>query len=385
MTMKREAFSDLQLTTWMEEAIKLARKGAGFVAPNPMVGALVIDGTRVIGRGYHARYGEAHAEVNAINHALTQVDSLEGMTMVVTLEPCSHHGKTPPCCELIVSQGIRRVIVGMKDPNPLVAGRGIEYLKSNGIEVITGVLVPLIKELNQDFIHFIKSKRPLVTMKTAMTLDGKIAAYTGDSKWISGEDSRRYVHRLRQEMQGIMVGINTLITDDPSLTTRLSSEDLEHYQGVSHPVPIIVDSKGRMPLNCAIIANGQHERIIVATTSAMSEKKEEDLIEAGCEVMRFDGDDGYVDLEALIASLGGKGMSSILLEGGGTLNYSALTAGLVNKVISFIAPKFIGGQASPTPVGGKGISKMSEAIVLENKSLNIIGDDIMVEGWIGGA
>jgi len=361
---------------WMKAALALAKKGAGFVAPNPMVGALVIDETEVIGRGYHERCGEGHAEVNAVADALTKRTSLAGMTMVVTLEPCSHYGKTPPCAELILKHGIKKVIIAMKDPNPLVAGRGTRLLENSGVEVVVGIMEEEARQLNEAFIHHILKKTPYVVMKTAMTLDGKIATTTGDSKWVSGSASRKYVHRLRQELQGIMVGVNTVIIDDPQLTTRLE-EKL-----ISHPVPIIVDSKGRMPLESKLLTAGVHQKVIIATTEAMPKAKEEALQACGCTIIKTATVEGRVDLNELMQILGAEGINSILLEGGGTLNDSALKSGIVQKILSFIAPKMIGGSTAKTPVAGTGIPYMADAILLKDMGVEQIGEDILVTAYI---
>ncbi|MBN2898001.1 MAG: bifunctional diaminohydroxyphosphoribosylaminopyrimidine deaminase/5-amino-6-(5-phosphoribosylamino)uracil reductase RibD [Clostridia bacterium] len=364
---------------WMSEAIQLAKRGAGHVAPNPLVGALVLCGGQVIGRGYHERYGEAHAEINAIEDALRQRRDLEGCTLVVTLEPCSHFGKTPPCCERIAKEGITKVIVGMMDPNHLVAGRGIAYLKDWGIDVITGVLEDELQIVNEAFVHHITTKRPFVTMKTAMTLDGKIATVSGDSKWVSCEAARYWVHELRQASSGIMVGIGTILADDALLTTRLSHIREEN---ISHPIPIIVDSKGRIPLDAKVLNTGIDRPVIIATTAAMPDEKLEQLKAMGCSVYSLTGADARVDLGGLMAILGEIGVNSVLLEGGGTLNAAALEAGVVQKVISIVAPKLVGGRYGKTPVSGTGVEYMSEALILNQLSCRMLGEDVLIEGYL---
>jgi diaminohydroxyphosphoribosylaminopyrimidine deaminase/5-amino-6-(5-phosphoribosylamino)uracil reductase len=365
---------------WMQEVLTLARQGAGHVAPNPMVGAIIIKDNQVIGRGYHRQFGQAHAEVNAIEDAYKNTGSLIGTTLVVNLEPCSHYGKTPPCCRAIVEAGIRVVVMAMRDPNPLVAGRGVRYLRDQGVEVIESVLEEEARRLNEAFIHHIVTKRPYVTMKTAMTLDGKIACPSGDSKWISSQASRTYVHQLRQESAGIMVGIETILKDDAQLTTRLGGDQLSGV--ISHPIPIILDSKGRMPLDASVLRSKDHKEVIIATSQRIPSHKERDLIDLGCTVYKLPDLDGKVDLDALMATLGARGINSILLEGGGTLNFSALETGIVSKVISFISPKLIGGSTSKTPVEGRGICKMSDAIKLRDLTVRQINEDVVIEGYI---
>ena len=362
---------------WMRKAMILAEKGSGHVAPNPLVGAVIINNGALISQGFHSAYGGAHAEVNAIESARLP---LQGATLVVTLEPCSHHGNTPPCCERIVAGGISKVVIGIKDPNPLVSGRGIDYLREHGVTVLVGVLEEALNVQNEAFIHYISSKTPFITMKTAMTLDGKIATVTGDSRWVSGEDSRQRVHEMRQALQGIMVGVQTVIADNPLLTTRIENSLIKS----SHPVPIVVDSSGRIPLESKLIQCKEDRSIIIATTDQMSLEKENALKLKGCQIIRCESVNNRVDLRCLVKQLGQQGMSSILLEGGSRLNYSALEAGIVQKVVSFIAPKFIGGSRSKTPVGGCGIPKMSDAIELDGVTWEKSGSDICIKGYIKG-
>lgn len=347
-----------------------------------MVGALVVDGGRIVGRGYHQEYGSAHAEVNAIADAKQHYDTLKGMTMVVTLEPCSHHGKTPPCCDLIIKEQFAKVIIAMEDPNPLVAGRGIERLKAAGIEVVLGVMHYEAKDLNKAFIHHIVHKTPYVIMKTAMTLDGKIATASGDSKWVTGKEARKKVHQMRQAQQAIMVGVNTVCIDDPLLTTRLEDFDEKVYLKPLHPIPIVVDSKGRIPLSSRLLHAPEHKIVIIATTYQMPQEKAKSLEALGCQLIYTDTSNGQVDLNDLMNQLGKKGINSILLEGGGTLNYGALSKGIVQEIISFIAPKLIGGDYAKTPVAGTGLSSMADAIEVEEWVYTHYGKDLMIKGKI---
>ena len=296
--------------------------------------------------------------------------------MYVTLEPCSHFGKTPPCVKTIIDKRIKKVVIAMKDPNPLVAGRGIKILEERGIKVVTGVLEDKAKKLNEVFIKFITTGLPFCVLKTAATLDGKIAAYTGDSRWITNEESRQYVHKLRHKYSSIMVGIGTVLADDPLLTTRL-----KNISG-KNPVRIIVDTKGNIPLNAKVLKCRKDTKTIIATTEYANKEKLENIKKTGAEVIVTPPKNNKVDLLYLTKILGEKNIDSILLEGGSNLNYSALQEGIVDKVISFIAPKIIGGNLSKTPVGGKGIPCIKDAILLKNIEICKFEDDIMIESYI---
>lgn len=358
---------------FMERAIELAKLGIGFTSPNPLVGAVIVKEDKIIGEGYHEIYGGHHAEINTFKNATQDV---KGATMYVTLEPCSHYGKTPPCAEAIVKSGISKVIIGMKDPNPLVAGRGIKILKSNGIEVITGVLEDEMKKLNEIFIKYITTKEPFCILKTAMTLDGKIATKTGDSKWITNEESRNYVHEIRHSVSGIMVGIGTILKDNPSLTTRI--KDINGKD----PIRIIVDTYGRTPLDSKVLNNKSKSKTIIATTEKANPGIINKFKERNAEVLIIPIKNNKVDIKYLIKLLGEKGIDSILLEGGGTLNYSALNEGIIDKVISFIAPKIIGGKDAKTPVEGEGKTYINDCFNLENINLLRFNKDIVIEGYL---
>jgi len=358
---------------YIKRAITLAKKGMGWVNPNPMVGAVLVKDGRIIGEGYHEYFGGPHAEVNAI---LNATESVEGATLYVTLEPCSHHGKTPPCTDLILSKGIRRVVTSMMDPNPLVNGNGMKTLTEAGIEVEVIKGGSDAAELNELFVKFILTGKPFCTLKTAMTLDGKIATIENASRWISGEKSRRYVHELRQQYSAVMVGINTVIYDDPMLNTRRKGKKSRN------PLKVIVDSYGKIPLEAKVLAQDP-QLAIIATTENIEEVKKRDLERLGAQVLVCPPSDGMVDLVYLMLSLGRMGIDSVLLEGGSTLAFSALKNGIVDKVISFIAPKIIGGINAPTPVGGTGLTRMEEAIPVKNWKYRKIGEDLLVEGYIG--
>ena len=357
---------------YMRLAIEIAKKGAGKVNPNPMVGAVIVKDERVIGQGYHKYYGGNHAEVNAFENLS---DNPEGATIYVTLEPCSHYGKTPPCVDKISANKISKVVVGTLDPNPLVEGRGIKALKEAGIEVITGVLEEECKKLNEVFMKYILCKRPFVVLKTAMTLDGKIATESGESKWITSDKSRQEVHKLRNKLSAIMVGVNTVIKDNPELTCRL--------EGGKNPVRIIVDSKLRIPLGSNVVVDNLAQTI-VATTEVADKDKILVLEKLGVKVLIINSKNERVDLKSLMIELGKRGIDGILLEGGATLSFSALEENIVDKIQVYIAPKIIGGEKSKTSIGGKGIEKLSDAIMLNNMTVKSVGTDLLIEAYLKG-
>jgi diaminohydroxyphosphoribosylaminopyrimidine deaminase / 5-amino-6-(5-phosphoribosylamino)uracil reductase len=358
---------------YMERALELAKKGAGYTNPNPLVGAVIVKDGRIVGEGYHEVYGSHHAEVNAFRNA---TEDVKGATMYVTLEPCSHYGKTPPCAKAIVEKGIKKVIVALGDPNPEVAGRGIKILRDNGIEVVTGVLEEESRRLNEIFLKYITTKLPFCILKTAMTLDGKIAARTGDSKWITNEESRKYVHKLRHRVSSIMVGVGTIIQDDPLLNTRIQEES------GSDPIRIVVDTSGRTPLEARVLNIKSNSKTIIAVTELAPQEKLKEFERIGAEVIITPLMENRVDLKYLMKALGERKIDSVLLEGGSELNYSAMEAGIIDKVNAFIAPKFIGGREAKTPVGGLGRPLMKEALMLKDIEIHRFGDDIMIEGYI---
>lgn len=358
---------------YMKRALELAKKGVGYTNPNPLVGAVIVKEGRIIGEGYHQMYGGPHAEINAFTNA---TEDVAGATMYVTLEPCSHYGKTPPCANAIVEKKIKKVVIGLKDPNPLVSGKGIEILKNNGIEVVTGVLEEEGRKLNEIFLKYITTKLPFCILKTAMTLDGKIATYTGDSKWITNEKSREFVHQIRHRVSGIMVGIGTILADDPMLNSRLKN-------GIgSDPHRIIVDSHGRIPLEARILNMESNARTIIAVTEQAPEDKIKLLKDKGAEIIVTPMKNGKVDLSSLMKELGERKIDSVLLEGGGSLNYSALEEGIVDKIYAFIAPKIIGGSEAKTPVEGKGKEFVKDAVILQSIEIQRFDNDIMIEGYI---
>jgi len=357
--------------TYIARAISLAKRGAGWVNPNPMVGAVLVRDGRVIGEGFHQFFGGAHAEVNAIRSA---VEPVAGATLYVTLEPCSHEGKTPPCANLVVAENIARVVVAVADPNPLVNGRGIEYLRSYGIQVECGILEDQAVRLNEVFNKFIKTQLPFVVLKSAMTLDGKIATVTNASRWITGERSRRMVHLLRQQLSAVMIGVDTVLFDDPLLNIRLKGS-------WKNPLKVIADTHGRIPLESKILTNDPQLTLVAATAMANAAKMKS-IERMGAQVLICPVKNGRVDLAFLMQALGAMEIDSVMIEGGSTIAFAAMQEGIVDKVITFIAPKILGGANAPTPVGGPGIENMEGAINLKRMKTTRMGEDIMVEAWV---
>ncbi|WP_244834398.1 bifunctional diaminohydroxyphosphoribosylaminopyrimidine deaminase/5-amino-6-(5-phosphoribosylamino)uracil reductase RibD [Clostridium sp. BJN0001] len=352
---------------YMNMALELAKKGVGRVNPNPLVGTVIVKNGKVIGKGYHEKYGELHAERNAIK-SLTE--SAEGSTMYVTLEPCCHYGKTPPCTEAILENKIKKVVIGSDDPNVLVRGKGIAYIKAHGVEVVKGVMKEECDEINKIFFHYIINKTPYVMMKYAMTMDGKIACVTGESKWISGEESRLDVMNDRNRFKAIMVGVNTVIKDNPNLTCRLS--------GGVNPIRIICDTNLKTPLNCNISDTAKDIETIIATC-CIDDKKIEKYRNKGLEILKVKKKDGHTDLKDLMIKLGEKKIDSLILEGGAELNYSALEAKIVKKIKVYIAPKIFGGKDAKSAVAGEGVSYPSCAFMFSNSKFKKIGEDIVIE------
>lgn len=352
---------------YMKRALELAKKGEGRTAPNPMVGCVVVKDGEIIGEGFHEEYGKYHAERNALN-SLTK--SADGAELYVTLEPCCHYGKTPPCTEAIIEHKIKRVIIACVDENPLVGGQGIEILKKHGICVTVGVLKEEAMKLNEVFFHFISKKRPFVAMKYAMTLDGKIATVSKDSKWVTSKESRKYVQVLRNRYKAILVGIRTVLEDDPMLNCRL--------EGGRHPIRIVLDSKLRIPIESNIVKSAKEIETIVVTTKA-EETKRDKLKSLGVEIMEMQDE---IRLPELLTRLRDKNIDSILVEGGGKVHGSFLQENLVDRVYAFIAPKLIGGAKALSPVEGEGIQKMGDAIKLKDMECRIIEDDILITGRV---
>ncbi len=367
---------------FMTRALELAAKGAGHTKLNPMVGCVVVKDGRIVAEGYHEKYGEFHAERNALTRCSEDVT---GADMYVTLEPCCHHGKTPPCTDIIIERGIGRVFVGSMDPNPLVAGGGVKVLKDAGIEVVTGILEEECLRLNEIFFHYITHKTPYVALKYAMTLDGKIACYTGDSKWVTSDRARDHVHGLRRLYSSILVGIGTVLADDPTLTCRID-------EGVD-PTRIICDSTLRIPLDCNIVKTAKDVETIIFTSEKIGNEsfiaeKVKALEDAGIEVIfqpAADSSDraysrAHIDLGFLKETLAKKEINSILVEGGTSIHGAFVDGGYADKVYAYIAPKIVGGATANSPVGGIGIPVMADALKLKDVRTEMLGTDVLIEG-----
>lgn len=355
---------------FMRRALELARLGVGWTSPNPMVGAVIVKDDEIVGEGWHQKCGEAHAERHALARCST---SPTGATLYVTLEPCCHKGRTPPCTDAIVESGVARVVVASLDPNPLVAGKGVAALRRAGIDVTEGVLQEEADRLNEVFFHFITTGRPFVVMKYAMTADGKAATRSGTSKWISGPASRLKVQQDRHRYSAIMVGVGTVLADDPLLTCRLP--------GCKNPLRVICDSHLRTPLSSQVVSTARKVPTLIATICD-NEKKQKIFIDAGCQVLCQPPRDGRVDLQSLMAHLGEQQIDSVLLEGGAELNWSALEQGIVTRLHSYVAPKLFGGSNAKTPLGGAGVERPDQAFQLKTLSVTPLGDDVLIESEV---
>lgn len=359
---------------FMRRALALAEQARGRTSPNPMVGAVLVKDGRIVGEGYHRRAGEPHAEIEALRAA---GEDARGATLYVTLEPCCHYGRTPPCTNALIAAGVAEVHMAMLDPNPRVAGKGRAALEAAGIRTTVGLCEDEARALNAAFIKWVTTGRPLVIAKFAMSLDGKIAAHTGDARWISGETSRIYAHHLRNEVDAILVGVQTVLADNPRLTTRLPSAT-----DVRHPVRIVLDSRGRAPLDAEVFQPTLPGRTLVATTSAMPASHRAALEAQGVDVLVCPSVHGRVALPALLDELGKREITSLLVEGGGTVLGSFFDAGLVDEVVAFVAPMVIGGEHAPQPVGGHGVARVADAWRLDDLRVERLGDDILVRGRV---
>ena len=354
----------------MRRAIVLARKAFGRTSPNPMVGAVVVKGGRVVGEGYHSRAGRPHAEIEALSRAGHYARSAD---LYVTLEPCCHFGRTPPCAEAIIEAGIKRVFVGMKDPNKQVRGKGLRSLKKHGIVIVPDVLKEECMKLNKPFIKMMKTGIPFVTLKTAMSLDGKIATRSGDSRWITGKLARNHFHTIRNQVDAILVGTETVLKDDPRLTCRLNTGD------VKHPVRIILDRRNRIPLTAKVFKNSRSQKVVYVTGPDISSRRLKTLVSNKVVVLNGKILKSEFDIKYLLKELGSMDMNSILIEGGAALNSSVVKAGVVDRVVAFISPILIGGAQAPGFVGGQGVLKVKGAMKLKDINVTKIGEDLMVE------
>jgi diaminohydroxyphosphoribosylaminopyrimidine deaminase / 5-amino-6-(5-phosphoribosylamino)uracil reductase len=355
---------------YMQMAIDLANQGKGFVNPNPLVGAVIVKDGRIIGIGYHERFGEGHAEVNAFKNA---TENVEGADMYVTLEPCSHYGKTPPCALKIIDKKIKRVFVSQLDPNPLVNSKGIKLLKDAGIEVETGILEEETKTQNEIFLKYIQTKKPFVAIKYAMTLDGKLATKSRDSKWITNEKSRAFVHELRNQYMSIMAGVNTIILDDSKLNTRRD-------QPSRNPIRIILDPELKIPISSYVVQSAKEQPTWIVTSETYNQARYNQLESLGVKLITRPANPD-INLEELISYLGEQKIDSILIEGGSYLHAKAIESKIVDKAFVFIAPKIIGGTSALTPVGGEGINLMKDAYLLNHTTIHTFDEDILIEGY----
>jgi len=358
---------------WMRRALDLAARARGRTSPNPMVGAVLVKDGQLIGEGFHAYAGSDHAEVAALRDA---GPAARGATLYVSLEPCSHYGRTPPCVEQILQAGIRRVVAACEDPNPAVSGKGIAALRAAGLSVDVGVLAEEAERLNEAFFTHVRTGRPFVTLKVAASLDGKIATRTGESRWITGESARRRVHQLRNEMDAVLVGIGTVLRDDPLLTTRLEIADQRD------PIRVVVDNLARLPLRAKAVNRASTAPTILAVSQMAPRTKLEALEREGVQVIVVESSPRRVSLERLIEALGKRGILSVMIEGGAEINASALREGVVDKVLVFLAPILIGGKSTPTAVGGDGIESLTQAVRLRDVRIERFDGDILVEGYI---
>lgn len=354
---------------YMRRTLELARNGWGLTNPNPLVGCVVVKEGKVLAEGWHARYGEDHAEAMA----LKQLDDAAGATLYVNLEPCNHTGKTPPCSELILKKRVSRVVYALDDPNPVAVG-GAARLKAAGVQVEGGLLQQEAAELNEIFVNWVTGHRPFVMLKYAMTLDGRIAAATGDSRWITGPEARQDVHGLRQRATGILVGSGTVLADNPELSVRDWAGEKRQ------PLRIVLDARGRIPLEAQVFSNQQQQQTLLITSDQLSRDKAEQLQDVGVHIWKAPLAGGQLDLEAVLAHLKQRGCDSVLVEGGSAVHGSLLDRRLADRIYAYIAPKLIGGAAAPGPVGGAGRLRMAEAVELKGCRTEPLGRDFLITG-----
>jgi diaminohydroxyphosphoribosylaminopyrimidine deaminase/5-amino-6-(5-phosphoribosylamino)uracil reductase len=356
--------------SWMKRALELAERGRGYVEPNPLVGAVVVSEGRFVGEGWHQRYGQAHAEVNALAAA---GDAARGATLYVTLEPCCHHGKTPPCTDAVLRAGIARVVAAMSDPFPQVAGKGAALLRTAGVPVELGLAEAAARRLNAPYLKLLSTSRPYVHAKWAMTLDGKIATRSGDSRWISNDASRRRVHVLRGRMDAILVGIGTALADDPLLTAR--------PPGPRTALRIVLDSRGRLPPTSQLVRTAREAPVLVLTSEAAAVQHRQELAALGCEVQALPGEGERPSVAALLDELGRRRLTNLLVEGGGEVLGSFRDADAIDEVHVFIAPRLAGGAGAKTPIEGQGVARIEEALPLAQWQVELIEGDVLVHGW----
>lgn len=370
---------------YMRLAIEEAKKGEGFVNPNPLVGAVIVKDGKILGTGYHKKYGENHAEINAILDAKKKNNNIENATIYINLEPCSHYGKTPPCADAIIKNKFKRAVIGCLDSNIKVAGNGIKKLREAKIEVVENILEEDCKKLNEVFFHYINTKKPFMVMKYAMTMDGKIASVSGKSKWITSEKSREHAHLFRKKYSAIMVGINTVIEDNPTLNCRIKDNP-------KNPIRIILDSDLKIDLKSNICKTSKDIKTYIASVkptvkSNKNTEKKKELEYLGIEIIETSPKDSSkdykVNLQELIKILGEeKNIDSVLIEGGATLHAALLKEKLIDKALIYIAPKIFGGLNAKTPIAGEGIEEPDNAIKLIGGKLKNIGEDLFMEYYL---
>ena len=360
---------------FMTLALRLAAKGRGHTSPNPMVGAVIVNRGKIVGQGSHRKVGGPHAEVLAVSQAGSRAN---GGTLYVTLEPCSHLKKrTPPCVPLVITSGVRRVVVGMVDPNPQVSGRGIAQLKRAGIQVAVGCLEAEAQQLNEAYIHWVQTGRPFTILKAGMTLDGQIATTGGESQWITGDEARSQAHRLRADVDAVLVGIGTVLRDDPQLTARLGSDPVQ--LAPRQPLQVVVDSRLRIPLRAAVLQRQEDAHTVIATTRLAPLKKIERLQASGIDVLIMPNAGGHLNLTALWTRLGQLGVTSLLVEGGSELNAAVLRAGLPQRLMCFVAPLLLGGQDAKGLFGGISPRRLRDAVPLKNLRMEPVGRDMLIQ------
>lgn len=354
----------------MKRVLRLAEKGRGRTSPNPMVGAILVKRGKVVGQGYHAKAGEDHAEIIALRRANKNA---KGATLYINLEPCTHYGKTPPCAPRVIEADVKRVVIGMKDPNALIRGKGVDTLRKAGLDVRVGVLEAECRRLNEAFCKYVLAKEPFVILKVASTLDGKIATREGDSKWISGEISRRFVHKLRDQVDGVLVGIGTVLRDNPMLTTRI--------KGTRDPYRIILDSRLKIPEEANVFGDFP-QRVIILTTDSAPADKVERLRKRGIRILILESKEGRVDLKVCLSKLAEIGIMTLLVEGGNEVNGAFLDERLIDKLLLFLSPRLIGDGQAPGIFGGRGVPNLQEAVLLREMKVKRIGEDLLLEGYL---
>lgn len=367
----QHAARNTQHEKWMRLALKLARRGRGRVEPNPMVGAVLVKRGQQVGQGYHQRFGGPHAEPNALKDAGR---AAKGSTVYVNLEPCAHYGKTPPCANALIAAQVAKVVTAVRDPFPATNGKGLRKLRQAGIEVVEDVLTEEAQELNAAFLKWVQTGRPLVTLKWAMTLDGKIATRTGDSKWVSCEASRRYAHKLRSYNQAILVGVGTVLQDDPLLTCRI--------HGARNPMRVVLDSRLRTPPDCQLIQTIDQSPVLIATTRKAPKRKRQQLERAGAEVLAVRQYRGHVDVGALLDALGERAISTLLVEGGGQVHGAFRDARLADRVVAFVAPKLVGGRDAATAIAGQGAPCIASGLELTSVHWRRLDTDLVLEATV---